>query len=603
MRFKPLALQVLQQILLYAVLFWLLVSATRAGFMFYQGQRHLEQIPETVSSLYMPLLAQSVWNIDTSSTQKQLATISALPDVDAVLLDTRLGQHLRYDNRLNTHDRHKIFQLDVNLNRHNAESLGTLTLYVSTTHIRKEIVSDLLSNMAQRVLDFAALGLLIVFILRRRFVQPVQQLVRAVRAFKPGETLLPLRLQLPTGHHDEMTQLLESFNTMRANINSHQAERQRYETELTNTRDQLAHSVKGRTAELDHLLRFQTLISAISSRFINIPLADIDHAMNEALAQIGAFMQVDRCYLIGVDQSLVVSMVHEWAANGIKSGTDGLDFAPLASRPGLFASLMREGVLNLPHCQAQAQTETLLPGAEVQSVLQIRIDYLGSPVGVFGCDMVRCQRQWQSAELVQARLLGEMFANMIMRCQQLQKLSETQKKLQEANAHLARMALSDSLTGLANRRHFDEEKRQAFDKAKRNGDAFSLIFIDIDSFKEFNDHYGHQAGDDCLRRLAQVLVSIFSYPGELPARVGGEEFAILLPGMDQLAALKRAEQLRLAVWDLNIEHLYSRAAPRVTISLGAIGLDCTHHQSVDQMIAEADAALYRAKSAGRNCIG
>lgn len=602
MRFKPLAIQVLQQILLYAVLFWLLVSATRAGFMLYQGQRRLQQIPDTVASLYMPLLAQSVWNVDTPSTQKQLATIGALPGVSAVRLDTKLGLHLRNAKPDQAQEHYTVFPLNIQLNTHNAESLGTLTLYVSSTPIRRAIVEDMLSNMAQRVLDFAALTLLIVFILRRRFVQPVQQLANAVRAFKPGETLLPFRLQ-QTGHQDEMTQLLESFNGMRLSLNSHLTERMRYEAELTEARDQLARSVKARTAELDQLLRFQTLISVISSRFINIPLAEIDCAMNEALAQIGNFMQVDRCYLIGVDQSLVVSMVHEWAAPGIASGTDGLDFAPLASRPGLFANLMRDGVLNLPRCQSIADPSAPLASSEVKSVLLIRIDYLGSPVGVFGCDMLSQERQWQNEELVQARLLGEMFANMIMRCQQLQALSETQQKLEQANAHLARMALSDSLTGLANRRHFDEEKRQAFDKARRKGEALSLILLDIDYFKEFNDHYGHQAGDDCLRRLAEVLVAVFSYPGELPARIGGEEFAILLPGMDQLDALKRAEQLRLAVWDLEIAHLYSRTAPRVTISLGAIGLDCDRHQSIDQMIAEADTALYRAKAAGRNCIG
>jgi len=602
MRFKPLAIQVLQQILLYAVLFWLLVSAARAGLMFYQGQQRLEQIPKTVTSLYMPLLAQSVWNVDTSSIQKQLATISALPGVEAVQLDTRLGQHLRYDKPGHEHARYTVFQINVSLSHHNAETLGLLRLYVSNTPIRQEIVGDLLSSMAQRVLDFAALALLIIFILRRRFVRPVQQLANTVRAFKPGESLAPFRLQQPAGQQDEMTQLLDSFNAMRASINSHLAERQRYEVQLTQARDQLAQSVKERTAELDQLLRFQTLISAISSRFINIPLAEIDHAMSEALAQIGEFMQVDRCYVIGVDHQLVVSMLHEWTALGIASGTEGLDFAPLASRPSLFANLMRDGVLNLPCCQSLTATSSSEQSSDVKSVLLIRIDYLGSPVGMFGCDMVRTERHWQDEELVQARLLGEMFANMIMRCQQLQTLSETQQKLEEANDHLARMALSDGLTGLANRRHFDEEKRQAFDQARRKGEAFSLILLDIDFFKEYNDHYGHQAGDECLRRLSKTLVAVFSYPGELPARIGGEEFAVLLPGMDQAAALKRAEKLRKAVYDLSIEHQYSRAAPFVTISLGVIGLDCDRHQSIDQMIAEADAALYRAKAAGRNCI-
>lgn len=603
MRFKPLAMQVLQQILLYAILFWLLVSAIRAGFMFYQGQQRLERIPATVSSLYMPLLAQSVWDVEVANIQKELATISALQGVASVRLDTRLGQHLHADTPEPEEDHLTTVRLDVHRNRHETDSLGTLTLYISNTPIRRDIVSDLISSMTQRVLDFSALALLIVFILRRRFVQPVQQLANSVRAFKPGERSAPFNLQQAPGIRDEMTQLLESFNAMRASINTHLAERQRYETELTQARDLLTERIEARTDKLNHLLSFQTLISCISSRFINIPLDEIDMAMNEALAQIGAFMAVDRCYLIGVDRALLVSMVHEWAAPGIATGTVGLDFAPPVSRPGLFSTLLRDGVLNLSHCKSYPACAAMLQQSDVQSVLLIRIDYLGSPVGVFGCDMVRNERQWQDEELIQARLLGEMFANMIVRCKQLQELSETQLKLEEANAHLARMALSDSLTGIANRRHFDEEKRGMFDKARRKREPLSLILLDIDFFKEFNDCYGHQAGDQCLRQLASVLVALFIYPGELPARIGGEEFAVLLPGISQESAMRRAEQLRMEVCELNIAHERSRAAPCVTISLGVSGLDDQRHQNIEQMIAEADAALYRAKAAGRNRIG
>lgn len=603
MRFKPLAIQVLQQILLYAVLFWLMVSTVRAGLLLYQGQQRLEKIPQTVNSLYMPLLAQSVWDVEMATTQRVLASISALTGVDAVALDTRLGQHLRYDKPEQAREHHNIYRLDVHLSRAGQESLGTLTLYVSNTPLRREVLNDLISSMTQRVLDFAALALLIIFILRRRFVLPVQQLAHAVRAYKPGEPSPPFRLASNSNLRDEMTLLLESFNSMRNSINSHLTDRQRYEVELTEARDQLARNVEERTAELDRLLRFQTLISAISTRFINIPLDGVDLAMDEALEQIGQFMEIDRCYLVGVDEAQVVSMVHEWSASGIESGREGLDFAPLASRPALFSALMREGVLNLPRCRSVPGLTADLPHGDVQSVLMIRIDYLGKPVGLFGCDMIRNERDWRDEELVQARLLAEMFANMIIRRQQLTALSATQMQLEEANTHLSRMAMSDSLTGLANRRHFDEEKRQAFDQARRKNEPLALIMLDIDYFKEFNDRYGHQAGDHCLRQLARVLVGEFDYPGELAARIGGEEFAVLLPGMDQEGAMRRAEQLRQAVCYLNIPHASSHTSDRVTISLGVVGMNPLQHQSIEQMIADADAALYRAKAAGRNCIG
>ncbi|MBV8047980.1 MAG: diguanylate cyclase [Paludibacterium sp.] len=603
MRFKSLALQVLQQILFYAVLFWLVVSAVRAGMLFYQGQKRLAEIPGTVNALYMPLLAQSVWDVELPTIQQELASISAINGVEAVTLETRLGQRLHYRSPHASGGHHNIYRLDVRLNRDGAESLGTLTLYVSNTPVQREIASDLITSMAQRTLDFMALALLIIFILRRRFIMPVQQLAQAARAFVPGEPAPPFRLQYQTELEDEMTQLLASFNAMRSSINTHLAERERYETALKEARDELANRVEERTARLDQLLSFQQLISAISSRFINIPLDEVDEAMDGALAQIGTFMEVDRCYLIGVDHLQVVSMVHEWQADGVAAGVEGLGFAPLSDRPALFATLLREGVLNIPHCRQIPIAAQESTPSDIESLLMIRIDHLDQPVGVFGCDMVRRARQWRAEELVLVRLMGDMFANMIIRRQQLHALSETQQQLEEANAHLARMALSDSLTGLANRRHFDEEKRQAFDKARRKNEPFALIMLDIDFFKEYNDRLGHQAGDQCLRQLAALLTSFFTYPGELPARIGGEEFAVLLPGLDHLEVRKRAEALRMAVWALNLAHPGSRIADRITISLGTAAIDAERHSSIDQMIADADAALYRAKASGRNCTG
>jgi diguanylate cyclase (GGDEF)-like protein len=600
MRFKPLAIQVLQQVLLYALLFWLLVSVTRAGLTYYQGQQRLQQVANNVAELYLPFMEESVLAQDSQGIQKMLTTICALPGVEAARLDTTTGLHQQYIRTAKPLENHSVFKLKVPRS-HTSDSLATLTLQLSHAPIRQQILSELFSNMLQRVLDFSALALLLVVILRQRLVLPLQQLANTVRSFRPGETLPPLRLHQPAGYHDEITQLIESFQTLRSSINSHLLERMRHEKELLTSQFLLTRNVQERTKELDQLLCFQTLISAISSRFINIPLEEVDLAMQEALAEIGPVMQVDRCYLVGLDKMQLVSMVHEWTQAGIAAGKDGLDFAPLTARPALYARLMRDGVLNLPDCR-QATGETLDSTSRQQSVLMIRIDYQGKPVGIFGCDMEQSSRVWQDKELIQARLLGEMFASMIMRSQQLQALEDTQKKLHAANTHLARMALSDSLTGLANRRHFDEEKRQIFDMAIRKNEPLSVIFLDIDYFKEYNDHYGHQAGDSCLQKLAAVLAAMSAYPGELAARIGGEEFAILLPGLDQNSANQRAESLRQAVYHLQIEHSRSQAEEVITVSQGGVTLDPSRHQSIDQLIAEADAALYRAKASGRHCV-
>ena len=158
----------------------------------------------------------------------------------------------------------------------------------------------------------------------------------------------------------------------------------------------------------------------------------------------------------------------------------------------------------------------------------------------------------------------------------------------------------DGLTGVYNRRHFDERLAGEWARAMRTGAALSVVLLDVDQFKRYNDRYGHQAGDDCLRRLATALKAGIRRPGDLAARYGGEEFVCLLPDTDRSGALILARQLGAAVQALQIEHADSAVAPVVTVSLG-VGSKASHGPgSAAALLREADAQLYRAKSMGRN---
>ena len=158
----------------------------------------------------------------------------------------------------------------------------------------------------------------------------------------------------------------------------------------------------------------------------------------------------------------------------------------------------------------------------------------------------------------------------------------------------------DGLTGVYNRRHFDERLAAESARAMRNGAALSVVLIDVDLFKRFNDRYGHQAGDDCLRRVATALKAGIRRPGDLAARYGGEEFVCLLPDTDLSGALILARQLGAAVQALQIEHADSAVAPVVTVSLGVSSKAGKSQGNAAALLREADAQLYRAKSRGRN---
>jgi diguanylate cyclase (GGDEF)-like protein len=180
-----------------------------------------------------------------------------------------------------------------------------------------------------------------------------------------------------------------------------------------------------------------------------------------------------------------------------------------------------------------------------------------------------------------------------------QRVAERTAQLEDANRKLATLSITDGLTGLANRRHFDEVLRSECARATRSGQPLAVIMLDVDNFKKFNDHYGHQAGDACLIRVAQALAAGTRRASDLTARYGGEEFSIVLPNTSADEARQIAEALRGGIEALAIEHA-GAAAGQVTISVG-IGIQ-SEQGDPDALMRLADAALYRAKAAGRNRV-
>jgi len=176
------------------------------------------------------------------------------------------------------------------------------------------------------------------------------------------------------------------------------------------------------------------------------------------------------------------------------------------------------------------------------------------------------------------------------------------RRLDEANRELTRLSAVDGLTGIANRRQFDEFLVREWARGARHTTQVSLLMCDVDFFKQYNDLYGHQAGDECLRAVAQALAACVKRPTDLVARYGGEEFAVILPDTDLHGARQLAEAMRVAVERLALTHGAGQGGV-VTLSIGA----ACHIPGRDELasvavLKAADDALYRAKAAGRNCV-
>lgn len=191
-------------------------------------------------------------------------------------------------------------------------------------------------------------------------------------------------------------------------------------------------------------------------------------------------------------------------------------------------------------------------------------------------------------------LIGFMF-DISERKKTEQKLITLQKELEE-------LSFKDGLTGVANRRMFDMVLETEWLKARQNKQPLSLIIIDIDFFKEYNDCYGHLQGDDCLKQVAQVLNGSASRGRDFFGRFGGEEFVMLLPEADERAGIAVAERCRQLIFKQQIPHERSKVSQLLTISLGVSTMIPSQNNQFKELIDRADKQLYQAKQQGRNCI-
>jgi len=182
------------------------------------------------------------------------------------------------------------------------------------------------------------------------------------------------------------------------------------------------------------------------------------------------------------------------------------------------------------------------------------------------------------------------------------RLMKMSAELSAANRTLERMSRQDGLTELANRRYFDTYLADEMLRARRSKQELCLALCDVDFFKAYNDHYGHQAGDECLKQVARALRSACRRPADLAARYGGEEFALVLPETGLAGAAQVGDAVRQAVSDLEVPHEQSQVSRQVTLSVGVAGLLPGMEIKPERLIAAADQALYQAKKLGRNRV-
>ncbi|OMH31724.1 diguanylate cyclase [Motiliproteus sp. MSK22-1] len=386
-----------------------------------------------------------------------------------------------------------------------------------------------------------------------------------------------------------------------------QEAREKAEHALEQHKANLEQLVHKRTQQLEYQAEFERLIANLSTQFIRLPADQLEAAIIDALQVIGEFSQVDRCSLArwnNDDQSLVKDF--EWLSEGIDSIFPEDKRINISQMTWLVKRLLRKKPLYFSDfTQMTVDTkdaQRFFEGREIRSLCMIPLLYGMSLFGVLVFSTQSKKRTWSNNDLILLNLIGEMLVNAFERKKYEEALKNSERLLLLSNKKLEDLVTVDSLTGIANRRFFDLRYRSEFHRAQRYGSSLGIIFLDIDYFKQYNDDFGHLAGDKCLTRIAKILSQQFQRATEVITRYGGEEFVAILSNVNFDEAVSSAERARLAVEELGIKQGPSCPLDTVTLSCGVSLMTPDVSNSKEELIKNADSALYQAKKSGRNCV-
>lgn len=487
-----------------------------------------------------------------------------------------------------------------------AESVGELTLAgderVLWARLRDEVKSIVITQLLQSLL----LAGLIMLMFSRTVTVHVRHIARHLGQLTPDNLRHTLQLVRSPLHQDELTLLESGVNQLQGKLADHLDKLWQYEDELGAHRDHLADLVQERTVELESLTEAQQLVLGLSNRLIHAPHETFDACQQDCLFEVAQRLGANHAlWLVPTGTQPAFRVFTEWNPDGFVADMPSpLPLGELTQVPGRLA---REELLFF---YSQAEMGRSLSAQEAAV-------FTSQPVGACALALLRSDREdhgilfigkplgrgdWPPDDRALLAMTAQMLLHSVRHKAQLISILATQEALRDANRQLEVLSRHDPLTGLSNRRHFDEIKEDEFQRALRNGQPLSLLICDIDYFKAFNDLYGHASGDQCLRAVAQAMNGAITRSGDALARIGGEEFAILLPATSEAAAWQVAERVRLAVSTLRIPHAQSSVGPLVTISIGLAQLEIGRTSRFDALFDAADLALYRAKKNGRNRV-
>ncbi|WP_445635593.1 EAL domain-containing protein [Nostoc sp. DSM 114161] len=346
---------------------------------------------------------------------------------------------------------------------------------------------------------------------------------------------------------------------------------------------------------VQHQSEFERIVAAVTQRIRQS--LELDEILQTTADEVRQLFEVDRVviYQFKPDWSGLVAV--ESLAQGCMSilGFHVMDTCFQSTGAIYYQQGNSRAIENIETAGLSPCHVELLRSLQIRANLVVPILQQKRLWGLLIAHQCSSTRLWQQSEI---NLFNQLASQAAIAIQQ----SELYHQLQQANQELQRLASSDGLTQVANRRCFDDTFNAEWQRLAREQGSLSLILCDVDYFKLYNDTNGHLAGDDALRHVAKIISQTVKHPADLVARYGGEEFAVILPNTDSEEAIAVAKEIQTNISGLQLPHANSHVSEFITLSLGVATITPHSQSSPATLIAAADQGLYQAKAQGRNCV-
>ena len=611
---ESLGVQLVLAILGFCLVFTVLTVAVRTWGAWQAGVAAMSEELTLIEQVYRRTLSKAIWEMDRESLDTHMASAANVPSVGRVVL--KITPAHRAPEVVDRRQAGWVESGVAPVRRlvlayepfpGSSETLGELSLFGDERVLWSRLGEEVSAIVTTQIIQSLLLASLILLVFNRSVTVHVQRIANHLGRLTPANLAQRLRLDRPGHREDELSLLVAGVNQLQGNLSDYLEQQQRYESELAQHRDRLAELVRERTAELEALAAAQQLVLTLSNRLIHAPYDAFDEhllgCLQDVAQRLGA---TTAAWYVRDDTTGGYALYLHWQAAGAPPSSR-LKRVAAGDWKQLQAVLDRDELADFPSQAALAQTigageaaRVAAWGIEAAAFAELRGS--GERFGLLMFGKPQAVAAWQADERALLAMTAQMLVHSVRHKAQLIDIVKGQQALRVVNAQLAELARSDALTGLANRRHFDEAKELEFRRAQRLQQPLSLLVCDIDHFKVYNDAYGHARGDECLRAVAEAIRSSVRRAGDLVARIGGEEFAILLSATDEAAALALAERILDSVRATAIPHAGSDAGPFVTLSIGLAVSTSQRANDFDALFQAADAALYRAKASGRNQV-